>query len=128
MMTHESWFMRYLLRAMIHVIVLVCVFDMYLTVKYHDSILTLEQNPVAMWFINTRSTCVSNYTDDLGGHHAIVHYSVDVSLLILMKTLGMMIGLAILQYIANNCRCSIAVTVISSVFLFQLCLLLYLVL
>ena len=116
-----------LLRVMVVVIILVCVYDIFLTVKYHDSILSLEQNPVAAWLITKRSAVVSRFADELGGEHMIVHYSVDVSGLVLVKTLGMLVGSFVLQYIANNCRRKLSVPVISTVFLFQVSLLVYLV-
>lgn len=119
--------MQSVLRLMTAVIILVCVYDIFLTVKYHDSILSLEQNPVAAWLITKRSALVSRFTDELGGKHMIVHYSVDVSGLVLIKTLGMLVGSFVLQYVANNCRRKLSVPVISAVFLFQVGLLLYLV-
>jgi hypothetical protein len=109
------------------VIILVCVYDIFLTVKYHDSIISLEQNPVAMWFVSTRTTVVSRFTDDLNRQHNIVHYSVDVSMLVLVKILGMLSGSVLLQYLVSHCQRRIAVPVVSTVFLFQVSLLVYLV-
>ena len=116
-----------LLRVMVVVIILVCVYDIFLTVKYHDSILSLEQNPVASWLITKRSAVVSRFVDERGGEHMIVHYSVDVSGLVLVKTLGMLVGSFVLQYLIAHCHRRIAVPVTSTVFLFQVSLLVYLV-
>ena len=119
--------MRCVLRIMTAVIILVCVYDIFLTVKYHDSILSLEQNPVAAWLITKRSAVVSRFIDERGGEHMIVHHSVDVSGLVLVKTLGMLVGSFVLQYLIEHCHRRIAVPVISAVFLFQVSLLVYLV-
>ena len=119
--------MRCVLRIMTAVIILVSVYDIFLTVKYHDSILSLEQNPVAAWLITKRSAVVSRFVDERGGEHMIVHHSVDVSGLVLVKTLGMLVGSFVLQYLTEHCQRQIAVPAVSCVFAFQLCLLCYLV-
>ena len=119
--------MRCVLRIMTAVIILVSVYDIFLTVKYHDSILSLEQNPVAAWLITKRSAVVSRFIDERGGEHMIVHHSVDVSGLVLVKTLGMLSGSVLLQYLIEHCQRKIAVPAVSCVFAFQLCLLCYLV-
>ena len=118
--------MRCVLRIMTAVIILVSVYDIFLTVKYHDSIISLEQNPVASWLIRKRSAVVSRFVDERGGDHMIVHYSVDVSGLVLVKTLGMLVGSFVLQYLTEHCQRQIAVPVISTGFLFQVSLLVYL--
>ena len=128
MVTCESWPMRYLLRAMIHVIILVCAFDIYLTVKFHDSLIDTEENPIAKMLIKKQHAIVTHSTDERGTSHPVVHVSADVSALVLFKTLGMIAAQMALHEIGSKARTRIAFAIICPLFLLQLGLFGYLVL
>lgn len=128
MITHESWFVRYLLKSMIHVIILVCAFDIYLTVKFHDSLIDIEENPIAKLLIHEQHAIVTHNTDENGKQHTIVHRTADVSALVLCKTLGMIAAQIVLHKIATQAKARYAFAVICPLFILQLCLLGYLIL
>jgi hypothetical protein len=104
------------------------VYDIFLTVKYHDSILSLEQNPVAAWLITKRSAVVSRFVDKAGNEHVIEYYSVDVSVLVLLKTLGLLAAMTGLQTIMSRMKRKMALAIIGPLFVFQLLFLCYLLL
>lgn len=124
MMKHESWFMRYMLRAMIHVIVLVCAFDIYLTVKFHDSLIYTEENPIARLLIHQKHSIVTH--NDSGTGHSIVHVSADVSNLVLAKTLGMIAAQIVLHEVMARAKLRHAFAITGPLFVFQVCLFVYL--
>lgn len=117
---------------MIAVIAMVCVFDVYLAVKYHDSLVVpggagLEQNPMAAWLVDTREVALSHYVDDNGRVQTIVHKSLDVSSMILVKMYGSLFGVYVLAAIERSCSTKFASWVVGGVFAFQICLFVYLV-
>lgn len=113
---------------MIHVIILVCAFDIYLTVKFHDSLIDIEENPIAKLLIQKKHAVVTHYTDENGKKHTIVHRTADVSALVLCKTLGMIAAQIVLHEIATQAKARYAFAVICPLFILQLCLLGYLIL
>lgn len=120
--------MRCVLRIMTAVIILVSVYDIFLTVKYHDSILSLEQNPIAALFIAERRAVISRFVDKAGNEHVIEYYSVDVSGLVLIKTVGMLFAMLALQAIMTRMKTKMALAIIGPLFVLQLLFLGYLLL
>lgn len=115
-----------LLSFMAHFILAVCVFDIYLTVRLHDTLIESEENPIAGWFLKTTYIAVSHIKGPTGIIHHITHKSVDVSNLILVKLIGMAGANIIMQWLLDKRDTSLSHYIIIPVFVFQVALLCYL--
>jgi len=116
----------HLLSFMAHFILAVCAFDIFLTVRLHDTLIESEENPIAGWLLRTNHVAITHIKDDLGKSHSVIHRSIDVSSLILVKLIGMASSNVIMQWLANKRNQKLAYCIITPVFLFQIALLCYL--
>lgn len=109
------------MRFLVLFICLVCIYDIYCTVKYADMLPSLEQNAIAKAMISEE--VIPRMPPTMG---QIRHSNVDVSKLVAFKCLGLLAAADILEWmIRKNSRWSR--TVIYSMTLIQMALLFYLV-
>lgn len=102
---------------MVMFIVAVAVCDIYCTVQLHDSILHVEENPLALWFIESRE--ITMFAEDPRREHesvSVKFMTVDVSRLVLVKSIGMACAIPIMLHIVNAMSARIAAGAIVPVF------------
>lgn len=109
--------MNHILKMMVMFIVSVAVYDIYCTVQLHDTILHIEENPIALWFIECRE--ISLYgpnprRDD--DSVRVLFRTVDVSKLILAKTAGMACVIPIMLHLVDKGSVRVASGVIVPLF------------
>jgi hypothetical protein len=98
-----------------------------MTVKTQEWLLVSEKNPIAKMLL--QETNIRLRVRDAGNHtyeYKIVHRFADVSLLILVKTAGLVVSLLMMQHIIREWPLKIATMIIVPVTLIQLWLLCYL--
>ena len=108
-------------------IISVCVYDIYVTVKTQDCLMIYEENPIAKMLLQETHIIVRMH--DAGSqtfNDISVHCFADVSLLVLVKTCGLVVSLLLMQRIVHGCSLKIAAMSIVPVALVQLWLLCYL--
>lgn len=103
-------------------IVGVACFDVYCTAAQHDTLLDFEQNRIAKMLLCQRVKHVIHSK----GTSYIMFSTVDVSALILVKTVGLVGATALLQYIDQRMKQRIVAAIVIPVALFMLGLLLFL--
>lgn len=115
------------LRTIVCAIVLICVFDIFCTVRYAEDLGLngSEKNPIAAMLI--RVEYETRYQPPYEGcpvaDRTIIFRSVDVSGLILFKTLGLLAAVYLLEGIIRHANRRMAIAVVVPVFGFQLALL-----
>lgn len=82
--------MTAILRSMVIIIIIIAIYDIYCTVKLNDSILYMEENKIALYFINERenilhTTCLHDANDTI----TIKFTTIDVSQLVAVKSIGL---------------------------------------
>lgn len=102
---------------MVMFIVAVAVYDIYCTVQLHDSILHVEENPLALWFIEAREITMFSESPRRDGLPVrFKFWTVDVSRLVLVKSIGMACSIPIMLHIVNATSVRIAAGVIVPIF------------
>ena len=109
------------MRFIVLFICLVCVYDIYLTVKYADTMHIFEKNLIARMLIYKDDSPVSRYT--VGSYY---DSKIDVSRLIAFKCLGLLAAADILEWMVKK-NTSWSLSVIWGVAAVQTWLLFYLV-
>lgn len=109
--------MNHILKMMVMFIVAVAVYDIYCTVQLHDSIIHIEENPLALWFIESREITMFASHPRLGHDSASVTFkTVDVSRLVLVKSIGMVCSIPLMFFIVQALSVRMATWVIVPVF------------
>lgn len=109
--------MNHILKMMVMFIVAVAVYDIYCTVRLHDTIVHIEENPIALWFIECREVVLyasSKHRDD--DSISVLFRTVDVSKLILVKTIGLACSIPIMLRVVDRGSLRVATGVIVPLF------------
>lgn len=102
---------------MVMFIVAVAVYDIYCTVQLHDSIMHIEENPLALWFIESREiTMFASHPRHSHDAASVTFRTVDVSRLILVKSIGMACSIPIMLYIVTAMSIRVSTGAIVPVF------------
>lgn len=109
--------MNHILKMMVMFIVSVAVYDIYCTVQLHETILQIEENQVALWFIESREVALFAVNPDSSvGAISILFKTVDVSKLVLVKSIGMACSIPIMLHLVDKRNVRIASGVIVPLF------------
>ena len=109
--------MNHILKMMVMFIVSVAVYDIYCTVQLHDTILHVEENPLALWFIEAREITMfaeSQRREDLPVRFKF--WTVDVSRLVLVKSIGIACSIPIMLHLVDKRNIRVASGVIVPLF------------
>ncbi len=105
--------MNHILKMMVMFIVAVAVYDIYCTVQLHDWIYHVEENPVALWFVAVREVKLFNANPLRDDHSVSFKFrTIDVSRLILVKSIGLACSIPILLHLVDKRSVRIASCVI----------------
>jgi hypothetical protein len=117
-----------ILRILVSFIASVCIYDIYCTVKYANTLYDRELNPIAKMLIEeTDDTHICFYGNEVVGFtYPVVYTEVDVSKLILIKVIGLVVALEIFDWLIYGRRKKIAVVIIGVLFIIQSFLLYFL--
>ena len=109
--------MNHILKMMVMFIVSVAVYDIYCTVQLHDSILHVEENQIALWFIEARE--ITMFAESPRRENVSIRFTfrtVDVSRIVLVKSIGMACSIPIMLHVVNATSVRIAAGVIVPIF------------
>lgn len=99
------------------------VFDVYCTVLHAPEMVAGEENPIAAILIRERTDSRMVYVSSNGLKNSLVVSTVDVSLLILVKVVGLLGAQAIFRKIIQRAKLKIAVAIIATMAVVQIALL-----
>lgn len=112
------------MRILVLIICLVCIFDIYCTVKYSDQLAMMEENLIARVLISVEDRQI--LTMEEGKSRKIYLERVDVSKLVLFKCLGLLAAADILEWMVRI-GTAWSRLIIFFIFFMQIFLFLYLV-
>jgi hypothetical protein len=127
-----------ILRISVSFITSVCIYDIYCTVKYANTLYDRELNPIAKMLIEETDDIRRFKLIDEEAHicffgskvvgftYPVVYTEVDVSKLILIKVVGLVAALEIFNWLIYSRRKKIAVVIIGVLFIIQSFLLYFL--
>jgi hypothetical protein len=107
------------------VIYLVAIYDIYCTMKYSESLLSLEQNPFAYNLIDSKTVTSFHLTGSGAIAKNIVNH-VDVTNLVTFKVFGLLITCKFLDWIHKR-NIKMSLTICSVLLFVQVCLFIYLI-
>lgn len=116
---------KFILRLLVYFITVVCIYDIYCTVKFNEFLLKEEKNPIAQFLITQENyQFFKKKTDDT----CIEIIRTNVSKLVLFKVLGLVAALEIFDWLINSRYNRITSIVVFTIVIMQFSLLLYLTL
>ena len=105
--------MNHILKMMVMFIVAVAVYDICCTVQLHDWIYHVEENPIALWFVSIREVAMFTANPCRDDQSVSVTFrTVDVSRLILVKSIGLACSIPMLLHLVEKRSVRIASGVI----------------
>lgn len=110
--------------CVVYFILGVAVFDVYCTVLHAPEMVVGEENPIAGLLIRDRSDSVMVYVSPNGLKNSLMVSTVDVSLLVLFKVVGLLGAQIIFNWVLQRAKFKTAVAIIAPMAVFQIALLL----
>jgi len=94
--------MNHILKMMVMFIGAVAVYDIYCTVRLHDTILHVEENPVALWFVDRREMILHTTHPSQPNSSIRVSFSTaDVSRLVSVKAAGLCFAIPVMMWMID---------------------------
>ena len=100
--------MNHILKILVVFIVAVAVYDIYCTVRLHDTLLDFEENRVAASLL----TSTNRHIIHAKYGHYVDFKTVDVSLLVTIKAAGLAASVALLQLVVCSMRPRMAAAIV----------------